>query len=152
MKLAEALQIRADLQTRVAQMPVRLRNNAVVQEGSVPAENPIELMAELDSLLDRLARVTVRINLTNAAAFDDKGRSMTQLLAERDSLRRQIEIYRNFADAAADIAPRRSLTEIRVISTVSVPELRKKCDTISKRLREIELKIQELNWTIELEA
>lgn len=152
MKLAEALQIRADLQTRVAQMPVRLRNNAVVQEGSVPAENPIELMAELDTLLDRLARVTVRINLTNAAAFDDKGRSMTQLLAERDSLRRQIEIYRNFADAAADIAPRRSLTEIRVISTVSVPELRKKCDTISKRLREIELKIQELNWTIELEA
>lgn len=35
MKLAEALQIRADLQTRLAQMDTRLRNNAI---GSIPKQ------------------------------------------------------------------------------------------------------------------
>ena len=48
MKLAEALQIRADLQKRIAQMPMRLNNNAKVQEGSSPSENPQELLDELN--------------------------------------------------------------------------------------------------------
>lgn len=150
MKLAEALQIRADLQHRIAQMPTRLGNNATVQEGSSPAEQPDLLLNELRNILSQLEDLTVRINLTNSRATDN-GTSMTELLARRDALRRHIDIMRGFLNAASDITPRHSLTEIRVISTVDVAALRKECDSLSKQLRELEIRIQSLNWTIELD-
>ena len=47
MKLAEALQERADLNRRMEQLKRRLTSNALVQEGERPAEEPAELLAEL---------------------------------------------------------------------------------------------------------
>ena len=70
MKLAEALQIRADLQRRIAQMPMRLANNAKVQEGSMLTEEPARLLEELRRLLDELDDITVRINLANSRQID----------------------------------------------------------------------------------
>ena len=46
MKLAEALQERADLNRQLEQMKMRLYNNATVQEGEQPAELPEELLEE----------------------------------------------------------------------------------------------------------
>lgn len=150
MKLAEALQIRADLQRRIAQMPARLANNATVQEGSAPAEQPDLLLEELQRTLSQLEELTVKINLANSRPTDN-GSTMTAMLAQRDTLKRHIDIMRGFLNAASDITPRHTLTEIRVMSTVDVAVLRKECDSLSKRLRELEIKIQSLNWTIELE-
>lgn len=150
MKLAEALQIRADLQRRLAQMPSRLRNNATMQEGSAPTENPRSLLEETDGILSRLEEVTTRINITNSTVTDDEGNTLTALISRRDMLRRKAEILRDFANQAADITPRRTLTEIRVISTVDVEALQKHCDTLSKTLRETDIKIQSLNWTKDL--
>ena len=53
MKLAEALQIRADLQNRIEQIGTRLVNNATTQEGSEPAESPAELLNELNASLEK---------------------------------------------------------------------------------------------------
>jgi len=39
MSLAEALQLRADIKTRIAQLHSRLNDNAKVQEGETPAED-----------------------------------------------------------------------------------------------------------------
>ncbi len=150
MKLAEALQIRADLQRRIAQMPMRLANNAKVQEGSMPAEEPARLLEELRRLLDELDDITVRINLANSRQIDYTT-TMTALLARRETLRRHADIMRGFLNAASDLTPRHTLTEIRVVSTVDVAALRKECDALSKQLRELEIRIQSLNWTIELD-
>ena len=141
MKLAEALQIRADLQRRLAQMPSRLRNNATVQEGTKPTE---------DGLLSQLEEITTRINMTNSTVTDDDGNSLTALISRRDMLRKKAEILRGFAAEAGNITPRRTLTEIRVLSTVDVAALQKECDLISKSLRETDIKIQSLNWTKDL--
>ena len=46
MKLAEALQLRGDLQKRLEQLTSRLYNNATVQEGEAPAEDPAALLEE----------------------------------------------------------------------------------------------------------
>ena len=54
MKLAEALALRADLQKRAAQLQTRLNNNAKVQEGERPAEDPQGLLAELDTVMEEL--------------------------------------------------------------------------------------------------
>ncbi|MBR5882837.1 MAG: DIP1984 family protein, partial [Mailhella sp.] len=66
MKLAEALKERADIQTRMAQLRLRLSLNARVQEGEKPSEDPEELIRELDALVSRLEELITRINLTNA--------------------------------------------------------------------------------------
>ncbi len=150
MKLAEALQVRADLQRRIAQMPQRLRNNATVQEGSEPTEQPSVILGELDRMLVELESLVTRINLTNCAIATPEGETMTALISRRDILRKRLEIMRGFLNAAGDITPRHSLSEIRVLSTVNVPELRSHCDRLSKELRETDTKIQELNWTSEL--
>ena len=46
MKLAEALQERADIVNNIERLQSRIRNNALVQEGEEPAENPKELIKE----------------------------------------------------------------------------------------------------------
>ena len=51
MKLAEALQERADLNRRIEQLRNRLENSALVQEGERPAEAPEVLLEELRLLL-----------------------------------------------------------------------------------------------------
>lgn len=50
MKLAEALILRADYQKRIEQLKQRLLRNAKVQEGDDPAENPSELIDELEQV------------------------------------------------------------------------------------------------------
>ena len=48
MKLAVALQERADLNKKIEQLNYRLGNNAVVQDGEKTQETPEELLNELD--------------------------------------------------------------------------------------------------------
>ena len=48
MKLAEALQERADLNRRIEQLNSRLYRNSKVQQGRNPEEDPAELISELD--------------------------------------------------------------------------------------------------------
>ena len=54
MKLATALTERADLQRRLSELETRLNNNAKIQEGEQPAEDPTSLLAELDGIVLRL--------------------------------------------------------------------------------------------------
>lgn len=54
MKLAEALQERADLNRTIQQLKERLDNNVLVQEGEQPAEQPERLKQELDAAIQRL--------------------------------------------------------------------------------------------------
>ncbi len=150
MKLAEALQLRADIMKRISQMPVRLSNNATVQEGSLPAEKPEDLLSEMESLCRSLEKLTTTINLTNASTFDQDGVSLTALMARRDSLRTESGMMRDFLNEASAITPRRMSTDIRILPSVDVAQLRKRCDSLSKKLRETDTAIQTLNWTTEI--
>ena len=60
MKLAEALIERSDLQTRIDAMQQRLMNNARVQDGEKPAEDPLALMRELDAMSARVEELIRR--------------------------------------------------------------------------------------------
>ena len=68
MKLANALSLRSELQTRIRQLESRLDNNALVQEGESPAEDPMELLRELEEDYAQLEELIARINRTNSAA------------------------------------------------------------------------------------
>lgn len=149
MKLATALSERASLQVRLNELQIRLNANAKVQEGDVPAENPVELIAEKDRILDELENLVTRINLTNSRTEYD-GVTITELISKRDRMKKDVNIMRSFLNNASSKIDRYSKTEILIKSTVDIAEYQKKLDVISKELRQIDEKIQELNWTTEL--
>lgn len=149
MKLANALTERAELQTKVRQLENRLMNNAQVQEGERPAEDPAALLAELEASYAALETLITRINLTNSATLSG-GKTLTALLARRDCLAGKIDVLRSFCDAASALVTRRTVGEIRIKSTVDVAALQKQIDALSKELRELDASIQEKNWTTEL--
>ena len=135
MKLATALAERSDIQNRINTISVRLDNNAKVQEGDVPAEDPKALMEELDRLIVRLEDLVARINLTNSRTVYE-GKTITELLAHRDCLKKKVRVLRDFLNTASDPVP--------------VTEIQKTVDGLAKELRNVDEKIQELNWTTEL--
>lgn len=149
MKLATALAERSDIQNRINTISVRLDNNAKVQEGDVPAEDPKALVEELDRLIVRLEYLVARINLTNSGTVYE-GKTITELLAHRDCLKNKIRVMRDFLNTASNRVTRMTRTEIKIVSTVPVSELQKTVDGLSKELRTVDEKIQELNWTTEL--
>ena len=149
MKLATALSERADLQSRIKELGGRLNNNAKVQDGEKPSENPNELLDELNKNFERLEELIARINNTNNETKSGD-LTLTDLLAKRDCLKQKISIMRSFLNAASEKVSRYSKTEIRILSTVPVSELQKEVDRLSKELRETDEIIQGLNWTIEL--
>ena len=151
MKLAEALNERADIQRRIAQLESRLIDNAKVQEGEEPAERPEDLLAELDGLFSRLEELMSKINWTNSQTIQE-GHTMTQLLARRDCLTRKIGVLRSFLQSASATVSRATRSEIKIKSTVSVAKMQKQVDGLSKELRELDSAIQALNWTTNLKA
>ena len=150
MKLANALSQRAELQTRIHQLEARLYNNAQVQEGEQPAEDPMELLKELEADYARMEGLVSAINRTNNSTRLEDGATLSDLLAKRDCLKGKLSALRGFLDNASALIRRHSVSEIKVKSTVNVRELQKQVDGLSKDLRQLEETIQEKNWTTEL--
>ncbi len=149
MKLAEALQERADLSIRIQQLRSRLENNAFKQEGEQPSENPDDLLAELNENLNRLEWLISRINMTNCSTVVD-GMSLTQIIARKDALTLKLSIYRDLVNTSSRSAFRARNSEIKIIPTVSVRELQKQVDSLSKELRLLDNSLQQTNWTVDL--
>jgi len=149
MKLAEALSLRKDLQKRIEQVSVRLMNNVKVQEGEVPLENPEDLFKELDGCLKQLDTMIFRINKTNMSTMVD-GKSLTELMAEREVLIKRLEVMREVFSNASRLGDRYSRSEIKMVCTIDVSSLGKNIDKLSKQLRELDYKIQAANFQTEL--
>lgn len=150
MKLAEALILRADNQTRLEQLKQRLFRNAKVQEGDTPAENPQGLLEELERTSDELVRLIQNINKTNSAAKLEDGMTLTDALAIRDVLRLKQAAYAGLAQTAAVTQDRYSRSEVKFQSTVDVNVIQKQADQYAKQHRELDAKIQAANWTTDL--
>ncbi len=149
MKLAEALNLRADVQKRIASLKERLIRNAKVQEGDVPAEDPVVLLKELDGNIIELEKLIKAINKTNSLTYIE-GESITDIIAKRDALGLKLSVLRSFIDTASEKIDRYSNKEIKILSTVNVSEKQEEVDKLSKEYRIIDTKLQGLNWTIDL--
>jgi len=150
MKLAEALILRADCQKRLAQLRSRLLTNAKIQEGDKPAEKPQELIKELEGVAGELADLIKRINKTNSATIVANSKTLSDVLAERDVLALRRAAYNDLALSAAIAHGRLTRSEIKYVSTINVTETQKRADELAKEYRELDARIQELNWQTEL--
>jgi hypothetical protein len=150
MKLAEALILRADCQKRIAQLKSRLLVNAKVQERDAPAETPQELIAELERTSSELLDLIKRINRTNSATSLAGRGTISDALAERDVLALQRTAYADLAQMGAITQGRITRSEVKYVSTINVAEIRKRADELAKKYRDLDARIQELNWQTEL--
>lgn len=150
MKLSEALIRRADAQTRIAQLRQRLSQSALVQEGERPPEDPKQLLKELDRLLVELTGLIKQINHTNSVTPFDAGKTLTDALAERDILILERTVLASLAQAAAHSQGRYSRSEVKYVPTVNVADIQKQMDGLARQHRELDTRIQELNWQVDL--
>lgn len=149
MKLAEALQERADLNRRISELTDRISCCVLVQEGEEPPEDPEELFHELDADIVQLGQLIAPINKTNSATVVD-GKSLTEIIAEKDALNCQLDSYRSILSTASADVYRARDTEIKILKTVDVRSLRRKTDAISKQIRLLDNTLQRANWTYDL--
>lgn len=149
MKLAEALSMRADLQKRVAQLKERIKVSAKIQEGDEPCDNVDDLRKEMDEALVRLEDLIYRINLTNVQSVQN-GVSITRLIAKRDALSMRVKALQDIVNFVSSNDTRFGRNELKYVRTVDVNELRREADSFAKQYRELDLRIQGLNWTVDL--
>ena len=149
MKLAEALQERADLNRRIDELRRRIDNNVLVQEGEAPAEDPAALLTELDGALARLETLMAQINLTNCKTRSG-GKTLTELIARKDALQLKLSAYRGLVYTAGQSTSRARGTEIRVRTVLKASELQKQVDAMAKELRQLDNLLQETNWKTKL--
>lgn len=150
MKLAEALNLRADTQTRIDQIKQRLLRNARVQEGEAPAESPTVLLGEMERLTAALTRLMQQINATNSKTSLGTDGTICDAIASRDVLRLKQWIYRDLAASATTTQSRSTRSEVRFISSVNVAEVQRQADDLARQHRELDTRIQEANWLTEL--
>ncbi len=149
MKLAEALQERADINRNIEQLKNRLNHNVLVQEGERPAEAPKKLKCELDSLIERLTYLMACINRTNCETRID-GQSLTEIIARKDALALKIHVYKDIVYAASQTSYRARNTEIKIKSAISVADWQGEIDGMAKELRQLDNKLQATNWHTDL--
>jgi hypothetical protein len=151
MKLAEALALRADCRRRVEQLRARITGSATYQEGAEPAEDAAALLAEADRVLDELESLIRRVNRTNSVTDLGVDGTLTDALARRDALRLRHSVLVAAADAASGHSGYRQLrSELRQVSALPVTELRTRADGVARDVRELDARIQQANWNVEL--
>ncbi|MEU8005847.1 DIP1984 family protein [Catellatospora sp. NPDC049111] len=155
MKLAEALALRADAVRRVEQLRARIVGSARYQEGEEPAEDAAALLAESGEVLTELETLISRINRTNATVSTAGGLTLTEALARRDVLRMRHSVITAAADAAAGrdqrgMAVRQLRSELKMLTALSVAELRAQADRLARDIREVDVDIQRANWEADL--
>lgn len=150
MKIAEALAERSDCQRRIEDLKKRLTRVARVQEGEQPAEDPSALLADVNRTFDRLSVLIMSINRTNAATIFREGQTIADAIAEREMAGKKRDFLASIAEAASTRQDRYSKSEVRFVATVPVTNLQKQIDQLSKEFRELDTKLQELNWKTEI--
>lgn len=152
MRLAEALALRADLQKSIDSLRERITLSARYQEGETPAEDATALLGEAGVKLAELQRLITAINATNATLRLADGTTLTAALAARDVLRLRHGLLSQAAQAGAGgFGHRQMRSELRQLSAVDVPAVRAEAEALAQQLRELDGRIQEANWTNDLQ-
>ena len=150
MKLAEALLERAEIHKKNGNLIARIRQNTKVQEDDLPSENPEELIAEYEENMARFLELVQRINKTNCKTLFDEDLSISDAISLRDCLGAKIRAYRDFYDSSIITTDRYSRNEIKTVRCIDAKELQKRIDQLSKEYREVDTKLQGINWTVDL--
>ena len=127
-----------------------MQQNALYQEGDAPAESVAELLAEYRRCAERLETLVVAINRSNQQIVLADGMPMLEALARRERLQNEHAMLSALCEAAMPDNSRYSRSELRSLSAVNISEVRKEADRIAQRCRELDIQIQQANWSQDL--
>lgn len=150
MKLAEALLLRGDIQKKIASLRERIVRNGLVQEGNTPLEDPNVLLLEASAVMDELEKLVTSINAANLTHQLPDGRTLTAAIAHRDTLVQRHALLQAAIGATQKEPDRYSVREIKWVAAVDVAKLQKQSEDLARQARELNARIQETNWKIEL--
>lgn len=155
MLLAEGLALRADRQKRLKELTSRIEDNARVPGDVDPDEDPNALLEAAVHVAGELTRLVQRINRTNASTVADArtGRTVTDMIAERDEALRMTQLHGGAAKAGTRGTGRGLWTresEHATRAAVDVRALQAEADRWAVRYRELDVRLQQLNWSTEL--
>jgi hypothetical protein len=151
MKLAEALLLRADIQKKLGSLQARAQKYAVVQEGERPAEDPGDLLRQVQAVSEELRRLVFAVNKANLGHAIRTGETLTEALARRDVMALRHRILQSVVEACGKPPDRYGVKEIRWVAAVDVADLQRQVDDLAKQIRELNAAIQEAGWQVELE-
>ncbi|GHO51166.1 DIP1984 family protein [Ktedonospora formicarum] len=146
MKLAKALVLRADLQKRMELLRKRLVNCPKVQEGDAPPEDRTVLCQKGEQVLPQLSTLMVQINRQALHPLLSDGISFTTAIARRDLL----SLRQSVLDAASTTMERYSPSEVRLVTTAPIGQLRQEDDILVRQRRELDTPIQATNEQTDL--
>ena len=78
-----------------------------------------------------------------------EGENLTQMIVRKDALKLRLSVMRDLLKHVVE-NERYARLEIRYVRTVDVGELRKVTDNYSKQLRNLDMRLQSLNWSVDL--
>lgn len=151
MRLGEALSLRARQAQKLNDLRGRVKQNAVAQEGTEPAESVVTLISEYLEVSEEHRHLLVRIQITNVST-DVDGASLLALLQSREALIRE----RNLASLAAaagtlsDSNYRYMRSELKYIPQLNVASFREREDDLNEQIRILDAQIQSVNWATDL--
>ncbi len=146
MNLAEALLLRSDLLKKIEHIQNRIRPVLIVSDDKQPQEDPIKLLAQLRDAIQELETLVIRINKTNNETEIKEEGSLMEALAKRDSLKMLAEKLRNIRYAAQID----NSGDVNLKATIDIKKLQIEMDQTGRDFRNIDSKIQELNWLTDL--
>jgi hypothetical protein len=165
MLLAEALAARKDCVTEIEALSARLKGAVVrYEDQTAAADDPASVLLDLETALDRLEDLTVRINRTNNAtrvAFAGRDLSLMEAIAMRERLVLEAKARRGGVEAVelatgvgrsgrGWLGTKRAKDEVRELPTVDLQGERSTADKLSERVRLLDLAVQQRNWTTQL--
>ncbi len=152
MLLAEALALRADQQKLLKELGARIQDNARVPEGAEPDEDPVGLLERAVAVAGELTLLIQRINRTNAGTVVDAeaGATVSDLIAERDRAQRMTQLYRSVAQSGTRGRGFLAREDSPTRAAVDVSALQAEADTWAERYREVDVRLQQLNWSTDL--
>ncbi|MGH7567133.1 MAG: DIP1984 family protein [Gemmatimonadota bacterium] len=155
MLLAEALALRADQQKLLKELGARIQDNARVPEGAEPDEDPAALLERAVAATGELTVLIQRINRTNGGTVVDaeSGDTVSDLIAERDRAQRMTQLYRTAAQAGTRGRGRGFLArdgDGPTRAALDVSALQAIADSWAERYREVDVRLQQLNWSTDL--
>jgi hypothetical protein len=122
----------------------------LVQEGDAPAELPEDLIAQYERNMERFLVLVRKINETNSKTDFGDNICIADAIALRDCLGIKYHTYQNIYDSTRINTNRYSQKEIKYVRCIEPKELQKQIDKLAKEYRELDTKLQGINWTVDL--
>ena len=148
MKLAEALLLRRDLESKLTLLREEIASSAVIQEGDTLDRSIDDLLLDYETNQE-FAQLVIAINQRNAVAKIGEQETIAAALEKREALRRSHAMLTATLEAAK-VAPRMGRNEIRMIRTIDTKQITDRLNQTAKALRELDGQIQQTNWLVDL--